>query len=246
MISLNGNDIRRLLLGTLLILALVSCASPSTETGDATRSASAEQSPPPSATASADGTQAAPMEESPLPSAITSGGDSQAVPVGIEQRHPADVDNSTLPITPVEELHHTGRTQEYDLDTYRLVVDGLVENPLSLSYDEVLSFPQVTETVLLICPGFFWDNAEWTGTPLSLILEEAGLSPDASTVRLTAGDGYSQNLSLEEAMADGVFLAYEVNGGTLPPDHGYPIRLVARHQFGSRWVKWVERIEVLA
>jgi len=226
MISLNGNDIRRLLLGTLLILALVSCASPPTEPGDAT--------------------QIAPTEQSPRPSATPSGGVSEAVPVGIEQKHPAEVDNSTLPITPVEELHHTGRTQEYDIDTYRLVVDGLVDSPLSFTYQDLLDRPQVTETVLLICPGFFWDNAEWTGTPLSLILEEAGLSPDASTVRLTAGDGYSQNLSLEEAMADGVFLAYEVNGETLPPDHGYPVRLVARHQFGSKWVKWVERIEVLA
>jgi len=159
--------------------------------------------------------------------------------------HPADVDNSSLPITPVEELHHTGQTQEYDIATYRLVVDGLVENPLSLSYEEVLGFPQVKETVLLICPGFFWDNAEWSGTPLSLILEGAGLAADASTVRLLAGDGYSQKLSLEEATADGVFLAYEVNGEPLPPDHGYPIRLVARHQFGFKWVKWVERIEVL-
>ena len=245
MISLNRNDIRRLLLGTLLILALVSCASPSTEPGDATPSASAEQSSPPSATAPDDVTRPAPGEQSPPPSATSPGGDSEAVPVGIEQMHPADVDNTTLPITPVEELHHTGRTQEYDIDTYRLVVDGLVDNPLSLTYQDLLDRPQVRETVLLICPGFFWDNAEWTGTPLSLILEEAGLSPDASTVRLLAGDGYSQKLSLDEAMADGVFLAYEVNGETLPPDHGYPFRLVARHQYGSNWVKWVERIEVL-
>jgi sulfoxide reductase catalytic subunit YedY len=159
--------------------------------------------------------------------------------------HPSQVDNSTLPITPVEELHHTGQTQECDIATYRLVVDGLVENPLSLTYDEVLSFPQVTETVLLICAGVFWDNAEWTGTPLSLILEEAGLSPDASRVQIAGGDNYRKILSLEEATADGVFLAYEVNGQTLPPEHGYPFRLVARHQYGSNWVKWVERIEVL-
>jgi DMSO/TMAO reductase YedYZ molybdopterin-dependent catalytic subunit len=243
---LTREDTKRLLLGILLVLALVSCASPPMERGDATPTAPAQQASPPSATASADATQAPPFEESPVPSATPSGGVSEAVPVGIEQKHPAEVDNSTLPITPVDELHHTGRTQEYNIDTYRLVVNGLVDNPLSLTYQDLLDRPQVTETVLLICPGFFWDNAEWTGTPLSLILKEAGLSPDASTVRLTAGDGYSQNLSLEEAMADGVFLAYEVNGETLPPDHGYPVRLVARHQFGSKWVKWVERIEVTA
>ena len=61
-----------------------------------------------------------------------------------------------------------------------------------------------------------------------------------------AGDGYKRTLSLEEATADGVFLAYEVNEETLPAEHGYPIRLVVRHQYGSRWVKWVEHIEVVA
>jgi sulfoxide reductase catalytic subunit YedY len=166
--------------------------------------------------------------------------------LSIKHMHPSEVDNSTLPITPVEELHHTGRPQEYDIDVYRLEVEGLVDTPLSLSYEDLLSRPQVTETVLLICPGFFWDNAEWTGTPLSLILEEAGLSPEAAKVRLEAGDGYAQTLSLEDAMAEGVFLAYEVNGETLPTDHGYPIRLVARDQYGYEWVKWLEKIEVTA
>jgi sulfoxide reductase catalytic subunit YedY len=61
-----------------------------------------------------------------------------------------------------------------------------------------------------------------------------------------AGDGYSQTLSLEDATADRVFLAHEVNGETLPAEHGYPLRLVVRHQYGSKWVKWVERIEVMA
>lgn len=162
----------------------------------------------------------------------------------IKDMHPSQVDNSTLPITPIEGLGRTGRPKEYDLDAYRLVVDGLVDNPLSLTYDDLLSRPQVTETVLLICPGVFWDNATWTGTPLSLILEEAGVSPDASGVRLVGGDGYRQTLTLDVAMADGVFLAYEVNGETLPTKDGYPIRLVVRNQYGSKWVKWVEQIEV--
>ena len=159
--------------------------------------------------------------------------------------HHSEVDNSTLPITAVEDLHGTGRPQDYDISTYRLVVEGLVETPLSLSYEDLLNRPQVTEEVLLICPGFFWDNAVWTGTPLKPILEEAGISPEASKVRFEAGDGYVQTLSLADAMADGVFLAYEVNGEPLPREHGYPIRVVVRHQYGSRWVKWLERIEVI-
>jgi len=216
---------KRLLIVTLLAMALVSCSAPA---------APVSESPQPTV-----------ADPTPRPEASATPPRSSVVPEDIIHMHPADVDNSTLPITPVEELHHTGQAQEYDIDTYRLVVDGLVENPLSLSYAEVRGFPKVTETVLLICAGFFWDNAEWTGTPLRLILEEAGLSPDASRVQIVGGDNYRKTLSLEEAMAEGVFLAYEVNGETLPTDHGYPLRLVARHQYGSNWVKWIEHIEVL-
>ena len=162
----------------------------------------------------------------------------------IVYKHPSEVDNTLLPITPIEDLNRTGRPVEVDIDEYRLVIDGLVERPLSLTYQELLSRPQVSEVVLLICPGFFWDNAQWTGTPLAPLLEEAGLREGAKNVRFHALDGYQRSLSLEEALAEGVFLAYQVNGETLPSEHGFPLRLVARHQYGGKWVKWLERIEV--
>lgn len=158
--------------------------------------------------------------------------------------HPSQVDNSLLPITPIEGINTTGRPVEVDIDEYRLVIDGLVERPLSLTYQELLSRPQISEVVLLICPGFFWDNAQWTGTPLASLLEEAGLREGAKGVKFHSLDGYQSSLSLEEALAEGVFLAYEVNGETLPSEHGFPLRLVARGQYGGRWVKWLERIEV--
>lgn len=163
----------------------------------------------------------------------------------IISKHPSEVDNTLLPITPTGNLNRTGRPVEVDIEEYRLVIDGLVEQPLSLTYQEILSRPQVSEVLLLICPGVFWDNAEWTGTPLAPLLEEAGLQEGAKKVRLHALDGYQRDFSLEEALAEGVFLAYQVNGETLPPEHGFPLRLVARHQFGGRWVKWLGRIEVM-
>ncbi len=175
---------------------------------------------------------------------------STATPISEEQsgsilyKYPSDVDNTLLPITPLEDLHSTGRPVEVAIDEYRLVIDGVVEQPLSLTYEELLSRPQVSEVVLLICPGVFWDNAQWTGTPLAPLLEEAGLREGAKKVRFHALDGYQSRLSLEEALADGVFLAYQVNGETLPLEHGFPLRLVARHQYGGKWVKWLERIEV--
>lgn len=213
---------RRLWTVVLLALVLVACSSPA-------------------------GPVSEPTEVSTPAAEVTPerSGSRMASPVELQYMHPAEVDNSTLPITAVEDLNRTGRPQEYDIETYRLAIEGLVDNPLSLSYTELQARPQVTEVVLLICPGYFWDNAEWTGTPLKSILEEAGISPQATQVRFEGRDGYNRTMSLEDALADGVFLAYQVNGEPLPVEHGYPVRLVARHQYGNMWVKWLERIELV-
>jgi len=229
---------RHWIIGILLVLALVACSAPAGPPPEPTVASSPSGEPTPEPTE----VISPPVEPTSEP---TSGSAAPLLDEEIIHMHPSEVDNTTLPITAVEDLHRTGRPQDYDINTYRLVVEGVVDNPLSLSYDDLLSRPQVSELVLLICPGFFWDNAVWTGAPLKPILEEAGISPQATQVRIHAEDGYSRKMSLEEAMADGVFLASEVNGETLPREHGYPIRLVARHQFGSKWVKWIERIEVM-
>ena len=237
-------DMKRLLLLTVLALLLVACATPAPPATEPTQPATAIPASPTTRPSQPGTGNLAPLPEPTEAAEESPDEELAAYMLSIKDMHPSEVDNSTLPISPVEKLHHTGSPQQYDIDTYRLQVEGLVDTPLSLSYEDLLSRPQVTETVLLICPGFFWDNAEWTGTPLSLILKEAGLTPEAAKVRLIAGDGYAQTLSLEDAMADGVFLAFEVNGETLPTDHGYPTRLVVRHQFGSKWVKWLEKIVV--
>ena len=159
--------------------------------------------------------------------------------------HPADVDNSELPITPIDELHTTQpESVEVDIEQYRLIIDGLVENQLTLTYQEILTYPTFTEVVLLICPGFFADNAEWTGVPIKALLAEAGGKPEATEVVFHGADGYRSSISLETAQENGVFLAHTVNGQVLPAEHGYPLRLVVKHHFGSEWVKWVERISV--
>jgi len=128
---------------------------------------------------------------------------------------------------------------------YRLTVDGLVEKPLTLTYDDIVASPSVTEVVLLICPLTFVDNAEWTGVPVSTLLAEAGLKSGATKVEFQALDGYQNVLTLEDVQKDGVFLAYKVDGQLLPLEHGYPLRLVAEGQYGSNWVKWITHIEVM-
>jgi DMSO/TMAO reductase YedYZ molybdopterin-dependent catalytic subunit len=172
---------------------------------------------------------------------------------------PSEVDNSKLPITRVEDLNTTGLIPEVNVEEYRLRVEGLVDEPLSLSYEQLLSYPTVTEVVLLICPGFFADNAEWTGIPVTTILEDAGIKPEATEVVFKAIEVpslnnytgevnavvYSKDLPLEDIMGnDGIYLAHTVNGQTLPLEHGHPLRVVAKGIYGSYWVKWLEVIEV--
>lgn len=152
----------------------------------------------------------------------------------------------TPPLTPLEDLGVTGTPVEVDINAYRLVVDGLVEQPLSLSYDDILAYPAVTQVLRLDCPGFFVDYAEWTGPLVRTILNEAGVKPEASGVQFYDGSEYpySARLTLEEALGEDTLLAYQVYGQVLPEEHGYPVRLAAGSKLGSSWVKWLFRIEV--
>ena len=157
---------------------------------------------------------------------------------------PAEVDNSDLPVTPIDKLHVTGTAPEVNLEDYRLALDGLVNNPLTLTYNDVVAYPSVSEVVLLICPLTFVDNAQWTGVPVSTLLAEAGIKAGATKIAFQALDGYKKVLPLEDVQKDGVFLAYKVDGQVLPSEHGYPLRLVVKGKYGSNWVKWVTHIEV--
>jgi DMSO/TMAO reductase YedYZ molybdopterin-dependent catalytic subunit len=157
----------------------------------------------------------------------------------------ATFDNSKLPISPIEDLGVAGSgPKTVDIENYRLTVDGLVNKSLSLSYGEIKSHPVITQVVLLVCPNFFADNAQWTGVLVSTLLAEAGVMPQAKQVTFYALDGYQRTLPLEEVQSDGVFLAYMVDGQVLPMEHGYPLRLVVKGVFGDRWVKWVDHIKI--
>jgi sulfoxide reductase catalytic subunit YedY len=169
----------------------------------------------------------------------------------------SDIDNIDGSVTSTEDLHTTGNPPEVDIETYRLEVEGLVDSPLSLTYEDILAYPTVTEVVLLVCPGAFNDNAEWTGVPVWRLLEEAGIKSEVTEVVFRAieapsstpysagSESYSSTIPIGEVAAnDSIFLAYTVNGEILPLEHGYPLRLVAKDRYGYDWVKWVERVVV--
>jgi sulfoxide reductase catalytic subunit YedY len=157
----------------------------------------------------------------------------------------AAFDNSKLPVTSIEDLHVKNYGPKViDVTNYHLTVDGLVDTPLILTYGEILGYPTVTQVVLMVCPTFFADNAEWTGVLVSTLLTEAVVAPKAKEVTFYGMDGYHRTLTLAKAQSEGVFLAYMVDGQVLPNEHGFPVRLVVKGVFGDRWVKWVTHVKI--
>ncbi len=131
-----------------------------------------------------------------------------------------------------------------DINSYNLIVNGLVNNKLSLSYAQILAYSSVTQKAEIICPDTEdeWDS--WTGVPVATLLNAAGLLPDSTEIVFTGNDGYYVQLPLKTVLSGGVFLAYQMNGQTLTPDRGYPLRLVVTGDIGSNWLRWVTNIQV--
>jgi DMSO/TMAO reductase YedYZ molybdopterin-dependent catalytic subunit len=150
-----------------------------------------------------------------------------------------------LEVDPETGLHVTGTPTEVEVDTYRLGVTGKVDRELSLNYEEILELkPKVTGSPDLVCPGYFMDKAAWSGVPFKTILEMAGVEADAAWVRMKSADGYTIKVELEVALAPDSFLAYELEGKTLPVTQGFPLRAVFPGQEGNRWVKWIVQLVV--
>ncbi|MGZ3595906.1 MAG: molybdopterin-dependent oxidoreductase [Syntrophales bacterium] len=159
--------------------------------------------------------------------------------------NPAEIDNRNLEIDPLDQFGTMGPTDiAIDLKTYRLKISGKMGRPLSLSYDQVLKYPSVTEIVLLICPGFFSNNGRWTGVNLKSFLQEAQIKKEAQYIDISGPHGKNVRIPLKALDQKKIFLAYRVNGETLPQKHGFPLRLVYEDAYGSDWVKYVEELVV--
>ncbi|HSS62716.1 MAG TPA: sulfite oxidase [Candidatus Limnocylindrales bacterium] len=188
------------------------------------------------------------------------------------RNHSMPLEALRYPITPVG-LHYLlihFDIPSVDAAGYHLAVGGHVRSPLQLTLEELRSRPATTLTVTLECAGNGrarlsprplsqpWlseavGTAEWTGTPLAGILEDAGLRDGAMEVVFTGLDRgvqggveqlYERSLSVADATRDEVLLAYAVNGQALPPQHGFPLRLIVPGWYGMTDVKWLRSITV--
>jgi DMSO/TMAO reductase YedYZ molybdopterin-dependent catalytic subunit len=166
------------------------------------------------------------------------------LPTVVAPTPPAEIPGYTE-LDPGTGLHVTGTTVEIDLATYRLEVTGKVDNPLSLSYDYLRCMRKVETHCTLVCPGFFQDDATWAGVPLIDVLELAGLQQEARSLRLISADGYDTLVSLDLALKEENFLAYEWEDEPVPILHGFPVRAVFPALEGNKWAKWLVEIEVI-
>ena len=136
-------------------------------------------------------------------------------------------------------------TQYLDRDDYRLEVTGLVENELSLTYDELLELEQFSEATYMPCVEGWGFMAKWTGFKVIDVLDMAGLDEDAIYVVFHGAEGYSTGHFIDYLRDEEIILAYGLNDITLPYDRGFPFQLVARDKYGFKWAKWIIGMEVV-
>ncbi len=136
-----------------------------------------------------------------------------------------------------------------NVDVWHLEIGGLVQNPATWRFQDLIGFKPTTQETTLMCISNGLDaglisNAVWKGLPLRDLLDQAGVLSGAARVRLQGVDNYTDTIPLEKAMEPITLLAYEMNGEPLPDRHGYPLRVIVPGYFGEKHVKWLTRIEV--
>ena len=135
--------------------------------------------------------------------------------------------------------------QQVDKSTYRLTVDGLVNQAKEYSYEEVLSDFQAHEQVAtILCVEGWSATVLWQGVSIGDLLNQSGVNPRANTLIFYAADGYSTALPLSYVLQNNLILAYKMNNVTLNADTGFPFILVAENQYGYKWIKYVTEIDV--
>ncbi len=160
---------------------------------------------------------------------------------------------TTQPITLNDEFYITSYRSPptIRINDWTLSIKGLVERPITLTYEQLLARPTVSQIVTLECvgntvAGEFLSTAEWEGVSLRSLLLEAGARGDAYDVVFRAADGYSDSIRFDRAMTGDVMIAYRMNGVPLPLGHGFPARVIVPGHYGMKSVQWLTDIEVVA
>lgn len=142
---------------------------------------------------------------------------------------------------------HYGNVPRFDRQTWDFKVFGLVEEPVTLSYDELLKLP-ATRIVADIHCVTSWSKLDtvWEGVLFQEIVKLVRTRSQARFVMIHCDQGYTTNVPLEVLMDDDVLLAYRYDDAPLTPEHGYPLRLVVPQRYFWKSAKWVRGVELMA
>ena len=160
------------------------------------------------------------------------------------------------------ERHHAG-VPDINPDQHTLVVHGMVKQPLKFSMSDLMRYPSVSKFYFLECSGnglTDWTKAasttvqqshgllacaQWTGMPVSALLEEAGVDPAGKWVLFEGADGasHARSVPMDKVLAD-TLIVWGQNGERLRPEQGYPLRVLIPGWEGNVSVKWLRRIKV--
>jgi len=151
-------------------------------------------------------------------------------------------------LTPISEQNNNALagTQNINQANYILTIDGLVDHPLSLSYSDLLAYPQISQLMKLNCVEGWNFIAKWTGPSLSSIFADAGVQSGAVIAIFYTADvpvGYT-SLDLKYINDNNIIIALKDNDISLSADRGFPFQVVSQSKFGYKWAKWVTRIEL--
>lgn len=164
-------------------------------------------------------------------------------PTRLAPEYPASARSAGLPAYFISDTLPVLR----DPAAWRLVVDGLVRTPLTLSLDDLRRLPAVTYTVQHHCVEGWSAIATWHGVPVRAVAERAGMLPAARYLNFASFDsGYSNGWDLASAMHPQTILAYGMNDRPLGPDHGAPLRLYSPTKLGYKMTKYLVRMTFTA
>jgi DMSO/TMAO reductase YedYZ molybdopterin-dependent catalytic subunit len=165
------------------------------------------------------------------------------------------VEQLSQEVTPNEQFYLVSKNLFADptvtTSEWQLKVYGLVEHPYTLNYSQLQALPMQQQYETLMCisndvGGPYMSNALWKGVPLKDLLERAGgVKRGATKVVLHAYDNYTDSIHLSKALEPTTLVALEMNGATLPHEHGFPARLLVPGIYGMKHCKWMTGIEVV-
>jgi len=156
-------------------------------------------------------------------------------------------------VTPVAQFYVVSKNlvdPQVDASKWKLTIDGMVSQPLTLVQSDLYQLPPVSayrtlECVSNVVGGNLISNGRWTGVRFADLLQRAGVQSGAMSIQFSADDGYTSDLGLAQALDPATLLAYQLDDAPLSYKHGFPLRVLGTGTYGMKNPKWVTRVQLM-